>query len=97
MIKSPLVGIMLVELHIPQAHSLKERRQVVNQIKDRLRAHFNISVTEFNNTDKWQQAFIGLASISSDRKYLERQMQLVFAQIEKNSNAEIINHSLEYL
>ncbi len=66
---------MLVELRIPLARSLKDRRQVVRSIKQRLQHSFHLSVAEMDEAVTWQSATLGLAAISSSRDLLRSQMQ----------------------
>jgi len=68
---------MIVELRIPEAHSLKDRRQVVRSLKDRLRHGFNVSVAELDEAVLWQSATIGLVAISRSRDYLRGEMEIV--------------------
>lgn len=71
------VGVLILEIHLPYAHSLKEKRLVVRKIQDRLRARFNVAVAELDHQDLWQRAVVGVVSISSDRKNLESVLQAV--------------------
>lgn len=71
------VAQMIVELRIPTAHSLKDRRQVVRSIKDRLRRGFNVSVAEMDEVVLWQSATLGIVAISGSRDYLRGEMTLV--------------------
>lgn len=69
------VAQLTLELRIEHAHSLKDRRQVVRSLKDRLRQGFNVSVAELDEAVTWQSATIGLVAISASRDYLRGQMQ----------------------
>jgi uncharacterized protein len=64
------IAALTVELSIPLSRSLKERRQVVRSMKDRLRQGFNVSVAELDEAITWQSATLGIAAISSSRDYL---------------------------
>lgn len=68
---------MTIELRIEHAHSLKERRQVVRSLKEKLGHGFNISVAEMDEAVTWQSATIGITAISASRDYLSGQMQQV--------------------
>ena len=68
---------MVLELRIEHAHSLKDRRQVVRSLKERLRHGFNISIAEMDEALTWQSATLGLAAISASRDYLSGLMQQV--------------------
>jgi uncharacterized protein YlxP (DUF503 family) len=65
------VALLTIELRIEGAHSLKDKRQVLRSLKDRLRNTFNVSVAELEQTDLWQRATIGVVSISGSRDYLD--------------------------
>src|SRR5207244_4894800 len=77
------IAFLTLELRIEAAHSLKDKRQVVRSLKDRLRAKFNVSVAELEETDLWQRATVGLVSVSSSRDYLEGLMQQVEREAHK--------------
>ena len=46
-----MIAFLTLELHIEAAQSLKDKRQVVRSLKDRLRAHFNVAVAELDPAD----------------------------------------------
>ncbi len=71
------VASLTLHLRIEHARSLKDRRQVVRSLKDKLRHGFNISVAELDEAVTWQSAVLGVAAISSSRTYLEGQLQQV--------------------
>jgi uncharacterized protein YlxP (DUF503 family) len=71
------IASLTLELHIEQARSLKDRRQVVRSLKDKLRHGFNISVAELDEAVTWQSAVIGVAAISRSRDYLTGLMRQV--------------------
>lgn len=71
------IAHMTIELRIEQAHSLKDRRQVVRSLKEKLAHGFNISVAEMDEAVTWQSATIGITAISASRDYLSGQMQQV--------------------
>jgi len=49
---------------------LKAKRRVVRSLKDRIRANFNVSVSEVDAQDKWQRAVVGIACIGSDKQHI---------------------------
>ena len=61
-----VVGIVRFELHLPAAQSLKDKRQVVRSLKERLRERVRASVAEVEYQDLWQRAAIGLAVVAAD-------------------------------
>jgi uncharacterized protein len=93
------VGVVQLEIVLPEAASLKDRRQVVRSLKDRLRQRFNVSVAELDQTrDLWQRATIGLCAISADRAYLEGLLtQAAEAAIRMLPGQEVIASPIEIL
>ena len=72
----PLATLTL-ELAIEHAQSLKDRRQCVRSLKDKLRHGFNISVAELDDALAWNRATLGIAAISSSPAYLAGQLREV--------------------
>ncbi len=71
------IATLIVELAIEGAQSIKDRRQVVRSIKDKLRNGFNISVAELDDASLWNRATLGIASIHGSRDYLDGQLREV--------------------
>jgi len=71
------IAVLTLELGIENAHSLKDRRQVVRSLKEKLRHGFNISVAELDEAVMWNRATIGVVAISASRSYLEGQLREV--------------------
>jgi uncharacterized protein YlxP (DUF503 family) len=72
----PLAKIV-AELEIPHAQSLKDRRQAVRSMKDRLRHAFNVSVAELDEGLVWNRATVGVAAISGSTGYLTGQCEAI--------------------
>jgi hypothetical protein len=95
-----LIAFLTLELHIEAAQSLKDKRQVVRSLKDRLRAHFNVAVAELDPSGLWNRATIGVVGISDSRDYLDGLMKNVerkATSIANNGGADIADSFLEYL
>lgn len=94
------IAYLTIELRIEGAHSLKDKRQVVRSLKDRLRNSFNISIAEIDVTDLWQRATLGVVSISPSRDYLEGLMRNVEQAATRQANnlgAEVVDSFMDYL
>ena len=77
------VGLLEIDLHIPYAQSLKDKRMAVRSVKDRLRKRFNVSVAEVNHQELWQRAGLGVVSVGPDATYLEQQLTLALQDVER--------------
>jgi len=90
------VGVLTLEIQIPYAHSLKEKRAVLRKLKDRLRARFNVAVAEIDHQDVWQRATLGVVSISSSQPLLESVFRQVLADSENILGDDVADHVLEF-
>ena len=61
-----MIAFLTLELRIEAAQSLKDKRQVVRSLKDRLRAGFNVAVAELDATNLWNRATIRVPSMSCE-------------------------------
>ena len=90
------IGLVTLEIFIPDAQSLKDKRQVIRSLKDRLRGHFNVAVAELDHQDLWQRSVIGVVGISSDGHHLEQSLEAVLAESERLLGRDLIAHGIEY-
>ena len=91
------VGLLTLELHIAEAQSLKDKRQVLRSLKDRLRAHFNVAVAELDFEDTWQRSVVGVVSLSNNNTHLEQSLRNVLEDSERLLGRDLIGHELEVL
>src|SRR5690242_12591437 len=91
------VGLLTLEIYIPDSHSLKDKRQVLRSLKERLRARFNVAVAELDHNDTWQRAQVGVVSLSNDEAHLQQSLQAVFQEAENLLGRDLIDHTLEIL
>jgi len=92
------VATLTLELGIEHAQSLKDRRQAVRSLKDKLRHGFNISVAELDEALVWNRATLGVAAISSSAAYVAGQLHEVEAaarRIATGLGCEILDSFLD--
>ncbi len=77
------VATLTLELAIEGAQSIKDRRQAVRSLKDKLRHGFNVSVAELDDASLWNRATLGVASISASRDYLDGQLREVEEAVQR--------------
>jgi uncharacterized protein YlxP (DUF503 family) len=90
------IGLLTLDIFLPESHSLKEKRIVLRSLKDRLRK-FNVSVAECDHQDLWQRSTLGIVSISSDHVILEKTLNAVAEESEKILNGNLSQYQIEYL
>ncbi|WP_409292340.1 DUF503 domain-containing protein [Peribacillus sp. SCS-37] len=70
-----MIGHAEFECLIYDAHSLKEKRAVLQRIITRLKQKFNISVAETGHQDVWQRTQLSIVTVSSSRQVSEKELQ----------------------
>jgi uncharacterized protein len=90
------IGLLTLEIHISDAQSLKDKRQVLRSLKDRLRAHFNVAVAELEHQELWQRSKVGVVSISSDSRHLEESFAAIAAESERLLGHDLVSHEIDY-
>lgn len=91
-----VVALLSVELHVPGAHSLKEKRMVVRRVKDRLKK-FNVAVSEVDHQDLWQRAAIAVVTVSTDQAHADRELAAAADEIERVEPGLITRTEIEFL
>jgi len=91
------IGLLTLELHISEAQSLKDKRQVLRKLKDRLRGQFNVAVAELEGHDVWQRAVIGIVTLSNEEGHVEESLQHVLTEADRILGPVLIGHAVELL
>ncbi len=65
-----VIGHLSIELHIPGARSLKDKRMVLRSVRDRLR-RLNVAVSELEHQDLWQRAGLTAAIVGRDARSVD--------------------------
>jgi uncharacterized protein YlxP (DUF503 family) len=91
------VGLCIIQMHFPGVTSLKEKRQVLRSLKDRLREHYNVSVAEVDHQDLWQRAALGVVGIASARLPLEQTFSSIRSEVERRVPGDVLSCDVEYL
>jgi hypothetical protein len=66
------IGVLTLELRLEHSHSLKEKRHVLESVKDRLRHKFNVAVSEIDCHDLWQRSVVAVVTVSPDQVFAEK-------------------------
>ena len=81
---SIIVGLCTVELFIADSQSLKDKRQVLLSMKDRLQQKFNLSVAEVDGQDLWQKAVLAFACVANEGRYVNQVLDQALNLIRSN-------------
>ncbi|MDY6820661.1 MAG: DUF503 domain-containing protein [Deferribacterota bacterium] len=91
------IGLILVEILINDAFSLKEKRSVLKGLKDRVKNNFNVSIAEVGDYDIWNKSAIAIVTVSNMGKHVERTFNDIINFFDNFYNIEIINIRKELL
>jgi uncharacterized protein YlxP (DUF503 family) len=91
------IGVLTAEFFIPEAHSLKEKRFVLNSLRDRIRNEFNVSAAETGYRDKWQRSEWVFCFAGSNKDYLQGAMEKLLQFLRSGRHASLIDHHTEFL
>ena len=90
-----IIGVCKIELFIPNSRSLKNKRQVIKGLKDKIRNKFNVSVAEVDHQDLWQRCALGLAIVTNDNVFVDKTVNSILSMIDMEYRVEILDHVTE--
>jgi len=91
------IGLLTLEIFIPDARSLKDKRQVLRSLKDRLRGQFNVAVAELDHQETWQRAVVGVVTISPDARHLQEALEKVENESGRLLGRDLVGSEIEVL
>jgi uncharacterized protein len=89
------VGVLQVELSIPGAYSLKEKRHVLKGLLERLRRDFGVSAAEVDRQDVWNSAIVGIAFVSNESRHAESHLQKALNSLSKAHDVDVSDSQIE--
>ncbi|HIE50359.1 MAG TPA: DUF503 domain-containing protein [Armatimonadetes bacterium] len=89
------IGACEIELYLHGCQSLKEKRQVLRSLLDRLQNQFNASIAEVDYQDLWQRAAIGVAVVGNDKVIIERVLNRIITFTENHPGVELVDYEIE--
>ena len=66
-----VVGVLRVELAILDAVTLKDKRRVINSVKDRIMNRHKVSVAEVDRLEQRQGAVLAVAMVANDSRFVQ--------------------------
>ena len=93
----PIIGVLTLELRIPEAHSLKDKRHVVKSLKDRLRHRHNVAVAEIDYQDIWNRSVLAAVTVSNSRMHAEQVLRAVESDAVRDVGPALVEATIEWL
>jgi uncharacterized protein YlxP (DUF503 family) len=92
-----VIGLLVLELHIPGAQSLKDKRHALRGVETRIRERFNVSVAEVDHQDLWQRARLAVVGVNTDQPHLDATLRSVLSEAERSPLLEVVDVHMESL
>ncbi len=93
----PAVGVLILELRLDEAHSLKDKRHYVKSLKDRLRSKFNVAVAEIDAQDLWQRGVVAVVTVSGDQAHAAQVLENVERDAAALLGGVLVGSSIEWV
>ncbi|MCK4224655.1 MAG: DUF503 domain-containing protein [candidate division Zixibacteria bacterium] len=90
-----IVGLVSIDIHIPESGSLKSKRHILKGIKDRVKNRFNVSIAEVDHNDLWQRTTLGVAVVANQKHFANQVLSGVVDFISKENGVQILDYSIE--
>jgi len=91
-----IVGCSRLELFFGESHSLKDKRQILKSIIERVKYRFNVSVVELDDHDLWQKSTIGISCVNRAESQVRRTLNEVEHFIENLNKAQVTHNELNF-
>jgi hypothetical protein len=92
-----IVGLLTLELHLPESNSLKSKRIIIKSLKDRIKNKFNVSIAEVDANDLWQRSVLGAACVANDTKIINQTLNSIRNIVLNTPSVELIDSMMEML
>jgi uncharacterized protein YlxP (DUF503 family) len=92
-----VIGLLTLELHFPGARSLKDKRQALRSLEQRVRNRHNVSLAEVEHQDLWQRATLAVVSVNTDQVHLEQTLSAVAGEAASARDVLLVDQHMEVL
>ena len=91
------VGVLQIEVAIPDAFSLKDKRRVIKSLKDRIAHGHNVSIAEVGALDEHRRCMLGMAMVSNDSRYVEGALSKLVDFVRMVPQISLIDYQIDLL
>jgi len=92
-----IIGLLQVEIHIPTANSLKDKRSIIKRLIHRMRQDFNVAAAELDDQDIWRRSVLGAVTVFNSRQVAEQTLRRVLHMVENTDGCEVLDSQIEFL
>lgn len=91
------VGVLQIEVSIPDAFSLKDKRRVIKSLKDRIAHRHNVSIAEVAGLDEHRRCVLGLAMVGNDSRYVEGALSKLVDFVRMVPQVSLVDYQIDLL
>jgi hypothetical protein len=92
-----ILGLLHLDLHVPQANSLKDKRRIIKSFKDRTAHRHNVSIAEIDGLDSIRRAGLAVAMVSNERRHIEQSLTHITTAASQHRDMLLIDATTEWL
>ena len=92
-----VIGLLEMELHLPDSQSLKDKRQPLRSIMTRVRQNHNVSIAEVAHQNEWQRAALAVVGVNTERASMERTLDQILREIEETEGVVCAKEQRQWL
>ncbi|MBI4278586.1 MAG: DUF503 domain-containing protein [Armatimonadetes bacterium] len=90
-----VVGLLCIELSLPGANSLKEKRRVLKSLIDRVHNQFNVAAAEVDHQDQWRRATVAVACVSEGSQHASQVLSRVMSAVDRQGGVVVMDYSIQ--
>jgi hypothetical protein len=91
------IAVLRLDLLIPGSRSLKDRRQSVRSLKERLRNRFDVACSEVGDLESWNRASLGIAAVANEKPILQDLADEIARYAQNDPNVQVTGVERDYL
>lgn len=85
-----IVGTLELDLRLDGCFSLKDKRQVLRSLIDRLRRDLHVAANEVGDHDLWNSAIVGVACVTNDAGMADGVLDRVLTVVDASPAIEVV-------
>lgn len=92
-----IIGALTLDLDLPDACSLKDKRAVLNRVRDRIRRKFNVAVAEVEENEVWNRAVVAVVAVSNQQRFCNQVLSKVAEFTQTLPDCIVEDFSMEFI
>src|SRR5437868_3155038 len=83
------IMVLRIDLLIPGSRSLKDRRQAVRSLKERLRNRYDLACAEVGDLESWNRASLGCSCVANEKQLLQDVADQIARYAQNDANVQV--------